>query len=217
MELTGDLAFRPTPYEKRGLNAARLEAVFRHAAGRVLDVGCGNGAYVLHFKDRLDIHGVDHVESPSWKAAPDRFQVSDGARLPFSDGSFDTLLSFETVEHLEDPAVALAEYRRVARRKLVLTVPNCVITEGMRQSNLLYSHWGDPSHRSFFTLPTIRSLVEASGFRVVEARLVNPLDPGPFLLELLPIPRFLHAAFLRWARRRSKRHYITCLVVAETA
>ena len=44
--------------------------------------------------------------------------------LPFAAGSFDIVTCFEVLEHLDDPAVAVKELARVARRSLVLSVPH---------------------------------------------------------------------------------------------
>jgi SAM-dependent methyltransferase len=40
----------------------------------------------------------------------------DGERVPLEDGSVDTVILLEVLEHLEDPAALLREARRVAAR-----------------------------------------------------------------------------------------------------
>jgi SAM-dependent methyltransferase len=44
-------------------------------------------------------------------------------QLPFARGSFDAVLCLEVLEHLEDPAAAVRELLRVARKAVVLSVP----------------------------------------------------------------------------------------------
>ena len=204
-------------YQQRGVSPDRLRAIRDFAGPRILDVGCGSGAYVLSLSSEFDIHGIDHQEFASWKETPARFRVAAADNLPFDDGAFDTLLSFECVEHLANPAEALREYYRVSRKNLILTVPNCTISEGMKRSNLLYSHWGDPSHAQFFTLPSISAAVEKAGFRVAHAGLINQINPLPFFLEWLGVR---NALGLKIASRASKMlplkaHRLTCLVVGE--
>jgi SAM-dependent methyltransferase len=44
-----------------------------------------------------------------------RFEVGWAEALPFDDGSFDAVASFDVLEHVRDPALALREIRRVLR------------------------------------------------------------------------------------------------------
>lgn len=202
-------------YAERAVNPERRAAVERHAGRLTVDVGCGNGSYVLQLGGKRTLFGVDGRRFEAWDAAPERFLVSDAAQLPLADASVDTVLCFETLEHLPDPKLALAEYRRVTRGRLVLTVPNCEITPGMRDSNLIFGHWVDRTHRNFYDLNTITADVVACGFRVVEARYINRIDVFPFLGEALHIPAAA-ARVMRKALRPVVRSYLmTCLVVGE--
>ncbi|HEX2613652.1 MAG TPA: class I SAM-dependent methyltransferase [Fibrobacteria bacterium] len=49
---------------------------------------------------------------PSWKG---RFHRAVGEKLPFKDHSFDCVLSYQTLEHVADPAEVIAEMLRVTR------------------------------------------------------------------------------------------------------
>lgn len=53
-------------------------------------------------------------------------RLDGNAPLPFDDDSFDLVWSSEVIEHLADPAQALAELRRVTRPggDIILTTPN---------------------------------------------------------------------------------------------
>ena len=44
-------------------------------------------------------------------------------RLPFADGSFDTTICFDVLEHVADDGQTIRELARVTRRRLVLAVP----------------------------------------------------------------------------------------------
>jgi SAM-dependent methyltransferase len=107
------------------LNPACTEAILRHAAGRVLDVGCGRG----YLAERLtevshDVTGVDIVLYDGM-AARDGLRFVEGSveSLPFADGEFDTVVCTHTLEHVQRLGVALTELRRVARRQLIIVVP----------------------------------------------------------------------------------------------
>ena len=203
-------------YETRKIEPARLDAVLKYAGRSILDVGCGSGAYVLRLKDRYDVRGVDQREFASWREAPELFSVSDAARLPVADGSVDTILSFETLEHLPDPGRALHEYFRVCRHNVILTVPNCDLTRGLEKRNLIYSHWIDRTHVNFFNMQSIVSLVEASGFRVGANFYINRLQLGPVVMEAMGFGGLTARIGARLFRAVQRRQYpITSLVVAE--
>lgn len=207
-------------YSSRGINPHRLDAVLRHAGRSVLDVGCGNGAYVLTLADRYDIRGIDHEHFDSWNQNASLFSLSDATVLKADEASVDTILSFECLEHLPKPADALREYHRVTRQNLILTVPNCDITPGMRNSHMTYFHWTDRTHVNFFTQRTLASAIEEAGFRIVQNTLINKVAWSPLLREVFGLPRLWPARISLFAgelidRYMTRPYYMTCLVVAE--
>jgi len=88
------------------------EAIESYATGRMLDVGCGIKPYQRIAKGFVDKHiGLDHPNTLHGENSIDVFGLAD--HLPFSDESFDTVLSTCVLEHLEEPASAIAEINRV--------------------------------------------------------------------------------------------------------
>ena len=99
-------------------------------ATRVLDVGCGEGLLTGWLAEHLpgaDVHGLEARDDAvaEFRAANPGLEIHQGDlyALPFEDGAFDVVLALEVLEHLEDPAAAAAEMRRVASRAVVVTVP----------------------------------------------------------------------------------------------
>jgi SAM-dependent methyltransferase len=86
----------------------------------VLDVGCGDGlidALLLERRPDLTIAGVDVLVRPNAHVPVTPF---DGRRLPFRDGSWDTLLFCDVLHHTERPIAMLREAVRVARHCVVI-------------------------------------------------------------------------------------------------
>jgi SAM-dependent methyltransferase len=84
----------------------------------VLDAGCGRTTRLADHRDRIaELVGVDlDAAAGAENTALDRFVAADlGDRLPFEDASFDLVYANFVVEHLDDPATALTEWRRVLR------------------------------------------------------------------------------------------------------
>ena len=201
-------------YAERPLNPHRLDAVRRHVHDSFLDVGCGNGAYVRAVADRSRSAGLDHAPFADWAALPGRFAVGDATHLPFPDRSFETVSCFETLEHLADPGQALRELRRVADRAVLLTVPNCEVTEGQRASGLIYHHWIDRTHLNFWSFDDFVGFVRSDDWVIEEACRINSIDLRP-LLEEAYSPAGLRAAVLRrlLSRCRRREYAMTTMVV----
>jgi SAM-dependent methyltransferase len=98
----------------------------------VLDAGCGVGYGTAHLAAvARRVVGVDIAADAIAYArehyvAPNaEFVEADVLELPFEDGSFDVVCSFETIEHVRDAAALVAELRRVLRRQgtCVLSTP----------------------------------------------------------------------------------------------
>ena len=97
---------------------ARYRLAAQLAPGRrVLDVACGEGYGTAMLAAAgadavgvdIDPATVDHVRAHHGVAA----HVADLAALPFDDDAFDLVVSFETIEHVQDPEAALDELARV--------------------------------------------------------------------------------------------------------
>jgi 2-polyprenyl-3-methyl-5-hydroxy-6-metoxy-1,4-benzoquinol methylase len=98
---------------------------------RVVDVGCGEGFIARYLQDRfsgLEVHGIDLSVGALGAVRtvnPDARVICGSAlELPCKSASYDLVLCSEVLEHLEEPADALVELKRVARQHCVLSVPN---------------------------------------------------------------------------------------------
>lgn len=81
------------------------------AGARVLDAGAGEGQYAHHFA-RHRYCGVDlAVGDMEWDYSK-LDALADLTALPFREGAFDAALHIVTIEHLREPARALAEIAR---------------------------------------------------------------------------------------------------------
>lgn len=200
-------------WTERQLNPYRCSAIEQHAGESFLDVGCGNGQYVYRFAENYQTAGLDIQSYPSWTDSADKFRVGDAAALPYEEGSFDTVVSFETLEHVPDPDAVLREFHRVCRRNIIFSVPNCESPPELEASRLTYFHYTDQSHVNFFTRESLRERVEKNGFRVTEIGLINPCPTRPLLAALFGFPQVVTRLLNRLVRRDAFQ--MTILVVAE--
>ena len=109
---------------------ARLdEALPAAAPPRILEVGVGEGEVADRVARRFPDAFVTGIDLPDptlaehWSSKRFAASFADIGSLPFPDDSFDLVLAIEVLEHVPDPAAALRELGRVARRDVVLSVP----------------------------------------------------------------------------------------------
>src|SRR5687768_16566498 len=75
---------------------SNIEAVAHHVRGRLLDIGCGHKRY-------RDLFQVDHYVGLEPSTHPAAEVVADARFLPFAGAQFDSLLSTQVLEHINDP------------------------------------------------------------------------------------------------------------------
>ena len=107
--------------------------LMRTPPGSLLDVGCSHGIYLdaAYEAGMRDLAGIDR--RIGWLADLAELRrvwtpyVGEATALPFGDASWDTVSAMEILEHQVGGAMeaALAELRRVARHRLLITVPLC--------------------------------------------------------------------------------------------
>ena len=96
---------------------ALVESAFLPLGKRVLDLGCGQGATLLHLGARTGVTGVDLFLPRARFAAVavpgPKFLTASGLALPFRDGAFDHVVIRDVIHHLDHPAQVLEECARV--------------------------------------------------------------------------------------------------------
>lgn len=91
-----------------------IEAIQKHAQGKLLDIGCGKKPFKHYASKVVSEHiGLDHAESPHGSDDVNVVGVADN--LPFEQNSFDTVLMTQVIEHLENPSRVFSEIYRVLK------------------------------------------------------------------------------------------------------
>lgn len=155
-----------------------LDAVLPDARPeRVLEVGVGEGEVADRVRARwagvpyavVDL--PDRSLAAGWHRRGLAGAFADIGRLPFPDDRFDLVLAIEVLEHVPDPALALAELARVARRHVVLSVPREPIWRAANVARGAYlgSLGNTPGHVNHWSSAAFPRLV-ASRFDLVEVR-----------------------------------------------
>jgi 2-polyprenyl-3-methyl-5-hydroxy-6-metoxy-1,4-benzoquinol methylase len=119
----------PRVHEDTDNSLACLERIAADAIGESLcDVGCGTGALVKFVRSKAHVPfaemvGVEMIEPDKPLGDGIEFVCGKVEDLPFADKSFDTVVCTHVIEHILDLRGAIAELRRIARRRLIIVVP----------------------------------------------------------------------------------------------
>jgi SAM-dependent methyltransferase len=140
---------------------------------RILEVGCGGGAFLAFLEDRgHQAVGVDMLpeamEAARQLARTSEVKLGDACSLPFPDASFDCLVSQHLIEHLDDLGQALAEWRRVLKPGGSLAI--CTPNSRYPCPSLFY----DSSHVHIYDPEELRGAVTTAGFEAVNSRTIFP-------------------------------------------
>ncbi|HET7220715.1 MAG TPA: class I SAM-dependent methyltransferase [Vicinamibacterales bacterium] len=162
----------------------RLARVEEHAParGRLLDVGCSAGSFLLAARERgWHVRGIDispgAVEHASTAHGLD-VRVATLEDAAFSPAAFDVITLFECIEHMLHPSRALTSAHRLLRDGglLVITTPNVdgfvprVTYQLLGRTIGAWEHPTPPHHLYQFSRRTLDALLQKAGFSVVSCR-----------------------------------------------
>lgn len=110
-------------------HVSRYEFAALRISGRVLNAACGSGYGNAILARVASPVGIDLYDEPLEIArrnfAFGEYHRGDVLTLPFSDDTFDGVVSFETIEHVSDAAAACNQLKRVLKPggTLVASIP----------------------------------------------------------------------------------------------
>lgn len=142
-----------------------------------LDVGCASGYMVSQIANifpTAKYYGIDIYDKAieyAKKAYPNiEFKVASADRLPFKDNTFDVVLFYETIEHVENPKDCLIEIKRVLEKDgtIILTMDS-----GSLLFRLVWFIWEKTkgkiwqgAHLHPFHHSELEQLIQSSGFKI---------------------------------------------------
>ena len=154
-------------------------------AGRVLDLGCGDGQIARALASTgASVVGVDpttnQIDVATERAGGPVFAQAGAAVLPFSDGAFDGVIACLVFEHIDDVDAAIGEVARVLR----------------------------PGGR--FTFMLNHPLLQTPGSGWIDDHMVDPPEQywriGPYLVEAETVEQVELGVHIRFLHRPLSRY-----------
>jgi 2-polyprenyl-3-methyl-5-hydroxy-6-metoxy-1,4-benzoquinol methylase len=168
-----------------------LERKFRLASSfsngkKLLDVGCGTGAFLNHAKSKgLDVIGIEPDRGASDFAKKNYgLSVFDESKLDeFEAASFGAITLWHVLEHVPNLNERLVQLKRLLHPegRLFIAVPN----PDSFDAKYYQEHWAAydvPRHLWHFTPKTMRKLIDKNGLQLHS---VLPMKLDAFYISLL--------------------------------
>lgn len=140
-----------------------LDFIIKNSGKKILDVGCGIGAYLERLKKvGFDCIGIEN--NPEYvKIARNKglnVRKMDARKIDFPNKSFNTVIMIEVLEHILDVNKVLLEAERVTRNNLIISVPNIGVLPYMAKYNVAPWHVLEATHVNFFTKKMLRDTLK---------------------------------------------------------
>ncbi len=150
-----------------GFMRALDEALPAESPGTVFELGMGEGEIADRIRRRygnVQFTGLDLPDdglAGEWRARTLQGVFGDAGALPIRDHSVDLVLAIEVLEHLPAPERALQELARIARRDVVVSVPNEPTWRALNMVRGSYlKEWGNtPGHIQHWSAKRFAAMV----------------------------------------------------------
>lgn len=150
----------------------RIATVGQRVEGRLLDIGCGQNRLAREYRaaggvaQGVDVFPWEHVD----------MVVEDTARLPFADGSFDTVSFVACLNHIPNRTEVLREAGRVLDANGLLLITN--LQPWLSRVRHAWAFWDRDQHERGMapgevwglSARQMRELLSAAGFDIEERR-----------------------------------------------
>ena len=169
------------------------------AVDTVLDVACGPGLVVAAFAPvARHVTGIDVTPAMLDRAreltrglANVTFDQGDVRALPYADGTFSVVVSRFAFHHFPDPAVVLAEMRRVCRPDGSIVVCDLLASDDPAKAAAFHriEMLRDPSHARALRLDEMQGLFTVAGLTASPATFYRlPFEVEGLLRRSFPRP-----------------------------
>lgn len=161
-----------------------LKAAAARPAGRILDIGCGEGTFLAAMSRRgWDCWGVEvSAEGAARASARPELRVFNAPleECGLAPKTFDLVTLWHSIEHVEDPAALLRQVAGLVKDdgRILLAFPNAASWD-FRVFRARWFHLDPPRHLHYFSPTTMDRLLEASGLRTIRVTQVS-FEYNPF-------------------------------------
>jgi 2-polyprenyl-3-methyl-5-hydroxy-6-metoxy-1,4-benzoquinol methylase len=171
------------------VSQCKLARIRDDAGDSILDVGCGPGAYLealaaLGYQTTgVDSNSLFVQDASRFSARVYKVDLENVRLSRFEEGSFDTVLMLDILEHVENDVELLRDGLRVCRKNVILTVPTRM-PPALAGSQFVFGSYVDPTHLRYYSREDLAQLLKAAGIN--QAKIDIGLRYDPILYKIFP-------------------------------
>ena len=183
-------------------------------AKKVMDVGCGNGAFaaIVKKQNNAEVWGIEPMASEAKVAETVLDKVFTGGVEPFleqlPDRYFDAIYFNDVLEHLADPysVLEILKSKLAPGGVIISSIPNVrfyrTFSRVVFAKDWRYDEFGimDKTHLRFFTGRSIRRMYEDLGYEILKHEPINVTKSlKPILFNILVLFTHMDIRNLQYA------------------
>lgn len=163
-------------WHKHKINSAQ-KIVNNLTFKKCLDIGCASGymiSQIATLYPQSEYFGIDVYDKAISYARKHylhiKFQVASADKLPFKNNSFDLIICYETIEHVEHPLECLKEMRRILNKDGTVIL---AMDSGSLLFRIVWFFWENTkgkvwkgAHLHPFHHSQLEQLIKRAGFKI---------------------------------------------------
>ena len=164
---------------------------FENRIRSVIDIGCGNGYFTYYFEKEYDTIALDF----SWSMLQDNNAVkkicASAEGLPIRDNSLDIAFCSNLLHHISDPNPVISEMKRVTRKYVIISEPNC-----NNPLMLLFGLWKKEERGTLrYSKNYMEHLLLGNGLSILYKTTIGSILPNRAPIFLLPFLKQIDGEF----------------------
>ena len=205
------------------LNAAeRAKFVAKIKEGKLLDVGCGNGAFLKAARHFFDVEGVEFSDEAAQQVRQAEINVYSGdfTKLDLPTEKFDVVTMWDVLASIKYPQSAMERAHAILKAHgiVFMTIP----MSDSFMARLFGQYWPmliPPVNLHYFSDQSVKALCERYGFEVLSISYEGKFVAFNFILQKmcrsLRLPKFcepLVSKLPKWAVKVNTRDIATVIL-----
>jgi 2-polyprenyl-3-methyl-5-hydroxy-6-metoxy-1,4-benzoquinol methylase len=159
--------------KRKNISTKYQQIVPKGQTGRILDIGCGTGDFLLYCKEKSWIISGVEPDKGARKIAETLLEqeiYSANETDQWADSTFDIITMWHVLEHVSDLNQQFIELQRLIKEdgKLILALPNFKSYDALYYKEN-WAAWDVPRHLYHFNKQVISQIASNYGFKLLES------------------------------------------------